>query len=674
MGSKVLAASYWSYGPILRTLRIAREIHALPTLAPEEFKMPPPDSPRLNGFSPLNQLVYFAGSEPERVLIVDGNGEHSASEIYSNTLKLANGLANECNVKPCDRVAIMTMSEREMFESFFAIQSIGAIPVPVNIVNSPMTIAFMFADSGADTLIVGRDERLFKGAKRLANFGYLRNVISIGNNSDPRFYNYESLIKSNNELSNGRLITDPYAKAPAILLSTSGTDGSPKGIVMPHENIADATERVSKRFPISPKDVMLFPVPFYHLAGFIVFVGAMKAGCKLVLTDIPQMKKRESTQNAVNAMINNKVTILPGAPLIIERILQKSLNNFKTSGDRRYLFPDLHLIFSGGAPVTPKLIRLVRELNQSRAVFGFNDVVLETFYACTEFGPISSTIGGVDLSGDTDPVKRRYLGVPFDGVEVKTSSAGSLLASTELTPDRYLNRPWLRLKNDDGFVRIGDQVRIDGNNGSSHLFFDAREPVPSEEEDLERANIKGNQTSLKDTQKKLEDMPGLDNVSVFKVLDPNTDTHVICAMIVPSEAILNAINLNNSNAQTQLALEIQKYLLGKDLPQRYCPSIIFFEDTIREKCINGSGKLSRDLVTQFCKKEAKLICDNIAGEDREIGTAGVAVTRFNYLKEPDELDLHTSVTAVNSSPSILPLNSTSPSFLSAETNTGVKSL
>ncbi|MBI3308888.1 MAG: acyl--CoA ligase [Candidatus Melainabacteria bacterium] len=612
MKSTILGANYHTLGSLIRPIRWYRQTGRFPSITEDRQLWKPSEFKPLNGFSVLKQLSIYAKTEPNRVLIVDQDGEHTAGKIYSNVLKLANSLKKKCNIKPCDRVAIMTMAEREMFESFFAIQALGAVPVPINFVNKPKTIAYMFVDSGAKTLIVGKDERLVNGAKRLADFGFLKNVISIKPNVDFRFHDYQDLVAPYGaELNDLSFIKDPPGNIPSIILYTSGTGSAPRGLVYPAENIADATERVTKIIPFTSEDVKLYPVPFYHLAGFISFVGAMyhwKPGnspTKLVLTDIPRYKEPESIDNALNAAIDQKITIFPGAPFIIEAVLNTAVLRFAKTADEKYLLKDLRLIISGGAVVTKNLVRLTKILNQCRQDKGISPVCLNTFYACTEFGPIS--VGDINLADEENYDTRRDLGFTAPGVEVRENDALLLEARQRFILPGYLNRPDLPFKSDDGFVLIGDKVGITNEPDGTRLTYLGR--------NRGSLNIKGNEVSPTDVQDEIENIVGVEHVIVFGVESEDAGTDVLCAFIVGEK-------------QSDIDAEIiDESLKTVELPSRQRPSIYFIEERIPQDIVNGSSKVSPTILAEILEKEVQ----RLIKEFPTVVLDGSPITRRNYL-------------------------------------------
>jgi acyl-[acyl-carrier-protein]-phospholipid O-acyltransferase/long-chain-fatty-acid--[acyl-carrier-protein] ligase len=57
---------------------------------------------------------------------------------------------------------------------------------------------------------------------------------------------------------------------PAVVLLTSGSEGSPKGVVLSHSNIVANHTQISARISFNPQDVVLNFLPMFHSFGFTV--------------------------------------------------------------------------------------------------------------------------------------------------------------------------------------------------------------------------------------------------------------------------------------------------------------------------------------------------------------------------------------------------------------------
>ncbi|HCT99794.1 MAG TPA: acyl-[ACP]--phospholipid O-acyltransferase, partial [Methylococcaceae bacterium] len=60
------------------------------------------------------------------------------------------------------------------------------------------------------------------------------------------------------------------AHAPAVILFTSGSEGTPKGVVLSHRNILANHQQVAARINFTQKDVVLNFLPMFHSFGFTI--------------------------------------------------------------------------------------------------------------------------------------------------------------------------------------------------------------------------------------------------------------------------------------------------------------------------------------------------------------------------------------------------------------------
>lgn len=530
----------------------------------------------LDKFTLLRQLVKFANESPNKILYVANGKSYTAKEIYSNIKRLGSGLKS-IGIQEGEKVALMALPhERELFESFFALEAIGAVPVLINFLNPPETVGYMFARSDAKTLIVGRHYKQRLGATRLAIGGLLERVITFGRPDyseapwnlatrlrvligNPFFYKYESLIKSP-ELKDDELLLNPNSDSPSLQLFTSGTSGTPKLLTYNYDMLARAAETTTKRFDIKKDDRWLFAVPFYHLAGLIVFCGGMSWNNTTALAEIPRVSKPDTIQKALNALIKNKITIFPGVPRIIEPVLEEA---FKQG----LLLKDLRTVFSGAAPLTPKLIDLIQKLNDKRSKQNIEPINLINFYASTECGPISSTVKPITQETINS------LGVPFDDVEVKIGGSWDeeLLVKVPFFPPDLPKNSLTQ----DGFFKTGDEVKIE--NDHSLIYLDRL---------TERLNVHGEKLSPLLIQRQIEKYPYVKEVHVFGVPKPNDGSDIVCAVLMPKD---------NTTINVDEVRKFLEYNLTTDL-RAFIPRVIFIEPNgIPDTLIRGPGKTPRRL-------------------------------------------------------------------------------
>ncbi len=542
-------------------------------------------------FSAIRGLKDASETRPMQTLFISDGIKVPISETFSNVKKLANGF-KQIGIKANDKVALMGFPyERELLESFFALQAIGAVPVLINYLNPSQTITFQFACSDAKTLIVGRDSRLRTVANKLVLSSMLERVITIGDVEYKRpatpgslstkfnnlllssgllnrlFYKYEDLIKSP-EISENKIIINSEKNAPAVQLYTSGSSKRPKRMTYSHETLASHVETAVERSQAEKGKPYILSVPFYHLAGLLTLLTSIKNNSPLAITDIPRASEPDTIHAVVMCLVENKISRFSAVPKILEPVLEEALK-------KGYKLDSLSIIGSSGAPMTPKLINLVNEINKTRDKTLPPIVTINT-YGSTECGPISCT------TEPMTPETTDCLGLPFKNVEVKISEKDGqeLLVRVKTFPPEISEGNFT----EDGYFKTGDGVRI-GENGL--LYYTDRL--------AETLNVYGEKISPLTIQREVEKVPGIKEVHIFGIPKLEDKTDIVCAVVVPKDGY----NLDKKNIWRALRGNIEPHL------KSFIPTVIFIEPKgIPDTFLRGGGKTPRTVFKQVYGERA----------------------------------------------------------------------
>ncbi|KUZ62631.1 AMP-binding protein [Burkholderia ubonensis] len=180
----------------------------------------------------------------------------------------------------------------------------------------------------------------------------------------------------------------------AALIYTTGTTGTPKGVMLSHRNLLYVAATSSALRRVSPEDVVYTVLPVSHVYGLAsVCLGSLYAGATL------RLAPRFSPEAVRVALADEGVTIFQGVPAMHAKLLE----HLHTHG-HAWRAPHLRFAYSGGSPLDTGLKARVER------VYG---VPLHNGYGMTESSP---TIAQTPLDA---PRADGSVGVPIPGVELR---------------------------------------------------------------------------------------------------------------------------------------------------------------------------------------------------------------------------------------------------------------
>jgi 1-acyl-sn-glycerol-3-phosphate acyltransferase len=198
----------------------------------------------------------------------------SYRQLHKRALRVAAGLQQR-SLQGGEPVAIMLPSGPAYFYSFFGVLMAGGIPVPIYPPARPAQLedhmrrhVRILNNCRAHTLItVSEAQRLARLLR--SQVPSLRHIVSA-----------EELLES----TSPAVLPTPAADDSAFIQYTSGSTGSPKGVVLSHANLLANIRAMGQAVEASAQDVFVSWLPLYHDMGLIgAWLGSLYYAALLVV-------------------------------------------------------------------------------------------------------------------------------------------------------------------------------------------------------------------------------------------------------------------------------------------------------------------------------------------------------------------------------------------------------
>jgi fatty-acyl-CoA synthase len=245
----------------------------------------------------------------------------------------------------------------------------------------------------------------------------------------------------------------PDPNEPANIQYTSGTTGSPKGVLLTHLNLINNGRFIAQYLRLSEDDRICIPVPLFHCFGSVI--GTMTAATSGAACIFPNATF--DVLATIQAVQADEATVIYGVPAMFIA----ELNHAEFS---RFSFASLRTGVMAGAPCPIEIMkRVVHDMHCAQMLIA---------YGQTESTPVI-TMSRVD---DCIETRCTTVGCPLPDTEVRIASAdgktlpvgeqGELLARGYMVMKGYDGDPeaTARAIDAEGWLHTGDlgMMRPDG--------------------------------------------------------------------------------------------------------------------------------------------------------------------------------------------------------------------
>ncbi|MED3800444.1 long-chain-fatty-acid--CoA ligase [Lysinibacillus xylanilyticus] len=385
-----------------------------------------------------NLLARNARKYPMSEAVVCQGRRVTYRDLDEQVTRLSHALLEQ-GVRQGDKVIIFMPNVVEFVVSYFAIQRIGAIVVPVNAKFTLQEVEYVAQHADAKAILV--HGAIFAAVE---NITVIPLKIKTGQEQDG-WLNYEALIQ---HASIHTIDCELNEDDVSTILYTSGTTGKPKGVLFSYRNILTVAQMIAVEMEVKPESRILLMMPLTHSAPLHLFLMAgVFVGSTNVLTPTftPDL--------FIDSIEQERTTHFFGAP--VAYLLTAQLPRLQTTD-----LSSMKWWAYGGAPLS---LNEVRHLQKA-----FRTENLTCVYGLTEAGPNGSILFGEEHATKAGSVGRRApLGAELriindNGEDVGVGDVGEIVIFGEGNMlGYYKDDTATKAAFIDGWLKTGDLARLD---------------------------------------------------------------------------------------------------------------------------------------------------------------------------------------------------------------------
>ncbi len=400
------------------------------------------------------QFAKYARYHPFRRILYDANGRSSTNFMVVVKGAVLSREIRRLSAPDRKYVGVLLPNTVGTTIATLSVMMADKVPAMLNYTSSPKSLDEAIRKANLDCILTSRVFIKKVGIEERPEMVFAEDIVKKIPKSHIFFWGVLAAILPHQELMN---ILAPQTHRnvfeTAVLLFSSGSTGSPKGVMLSHRNI---NSNVYSFYRIvgwdRKRDSILGNLPLFHSFGIITaFWVPLMTATKVVY--VPNPLDAAATGKAIQ---DNKLTVLLATPTFLQMYMRKCMAE---------QFKSLRLVIVGAEKLRADIANKFKEMTGLTPLEG---------YGCTELSPVVSfNISNTILSLGTEAGKQGSVGMPMPGICVKIvdpqtwkslppDTEGLMLVKGPNVMQGYLEDPEKTAEAiSDGWYNTGDIAKVD---------------------------------------------------------------------------------------------------------------------------------------------------------------------------------------------------------------------
>jgi len=286
----------------------------------------------------LDMFIDTCESHAEKTALVyriaEQEYEVSYQKLFTDVLVLSREFRKH-GITKGTKVTFVCDNRYEWIVTDFAILSIGAVSIPRGSDMTSNELSFMFDHSESKYLILENESMLDDYDEAISSLKHLKSIFIIESEGVHKLFDhtfaYHDLLKEreiyNNDIDEFKALRGVLHEDDLFtLMYTSGTTGTPKGVMLTHKNVMQNLRVLPEILELGSDDLWLSILPSWHIFERTVEHLILSAGCTMVYSSI---------RTFASDLTQYKPTIVATVPRLWESMYTKINNTLQKQDPKK---------------------------------------------------------------------------------------------------------------------------------------------------------------------------------------------------------------------------------------------------------------------------------------------------------------------------------------------------